>query len=51
MAVYAVERLAALANDHGDSVIPLRISDWLWNRGQNPAYKARPRHRTLSVHY
>jgi len=23
----------------------------LWNRGQEPAYKARPRHRTRSVYY
>ena len=51
MAVYAVERLSALADEKGDPVIPLRISDWLWNRGQGPKYKARPRHRTHSVHY
>jgi hypothetical protein len=24
---------------------------WLWNRGQDPVYKARPRHRTRSVFY
>ncbi len=51
MAVHVVERLATLAATNGDPVSPLRISDWLWNRGQDPKYKARPRHRTLSVHY
>ena len=24
---------------------------WLWNRGQQPAYKARPRHRARSIFY
>jgi hypothetical protein len=24
---------------------------WLWNRGQAPEYKARPRHRTRTVFY
>ena len=27
------------------------LDNWLWNRGQAPAYKARPRHRTRSVYY
>ncbi|HEX8121116.1 MAG TPA: queuosine salvage family protein [Solirubrobacteraceae bacterium] len=32
--------------------VPERILDgWLWNRGQQPEYKARPRHRTRSVFY
>jgi hypothetical protein len=32
--------------------IPERIIDtWLWNRGQDPAIKARPRHRTRCVYY
>lgn len=51
MAVYATERLAELAAVRGDPVMPLRLSDWLWNRGQGPRYKARPRHRTQTVHY
>ena len=32
--------------------VPERILDmWLWNRGQAPEYKARPRHRTRTVFY
>jgi len=30
---------------------PREIDGWLWNRGQGPAYKARPRHRTATVFY
>src|SRR4051794_29230775 len=32
--------------------IPARVLDmWLWNRGQAPAIKARPRHRCRTVYY
>jgi hypothetical protein len=32
--------------------VPARVLDgWLWNRGQEPRYKARPRHRTRTVFY
>jgi hypothetical protein len=32
--------------------VPPRVLDtWLWNRGQEPGYKARPRHRTRTVFY
>lgn len=32
--------------------VPERVLDgWLWNRGQAPAYKARPRHRCRTVYY
>lgn len=51
LAVYATERIAQLSARRGDPVMPLRLSDWLWNRGQGPAYKQRPRHRTRTVHY
>lgn len=45
-AVHACERIAARTG------VPPRILDtWLWNRGQGPAYKARPRHRCRSVFY
>jgi hypothetical protein len=27
------------------------LDNWLWNRGQAPAYKARPRHRCRTVYY
>ena len=32
-------------------VTPMAIDMALWNRGQSPDYKARPRHRTRSVFY
>ncbi|HEV7495885.1 queuosine salvage family protein [Baekduia sp.] len=32
--------------------VPPRVLDmWLWNRGQDPALKARPRHRCRTVYY
>jgi hypothetical protein len=32
--------------------VPPRILDvWIWNRGQEPKYKAVPRHRTRTVYY
>ena len=42
-----VERMAARG-------VPTTASDldgWLWNRGQSPAIKARPRHRTRTPFY
>jgi hypothetical protein len=30
---------------------PRTIDNWLWNRGQAPQYKARPRHRCRTVFY
>ncbi|MGI8439979.1 MAG: queuosine salvage family protein [Thermoleophilaceae bacterium] len=32
-------------------VPPATLDHWLWNRGQAPRYKERPRHRTRSVFY
>jgi hypothetical protein len=32
-------------------VPPRTLDVWLWNRGQEPRYKARPRHRTRTVYY
>ncbi len=45
-AVHACELIARRlgASEH-------ELDNWLWNRGQAPAYKARPRHRTRSVYY
>ena len=32
--------------------VPPRVLDtWLWNRGQEPRYKAVPRHRTRTIYY
>ena len=45
-AVHACELLAQRTG------VPPRVLDvWLWNRGQAPEYKARPRHRTRTVFY
>jgi putative queuosine salvage protein len=45
-AVHACELIAARLG------VPPRVLDtWLWNRGQEPRYKARPRHRTRTVFY
>jgi hypothetical protein len=45
-AVHACELIAARLG------VPPRVLDtWLWNRGQEPRYKARPRHRTRTVYY
>jgi putative queuosine salvage protein len=45
-AIHACELVAARLE------IPPRVLDsWLWNRGQAPPYKSRPRHRACSVYY
>ena len=45
-AVHACELIAARM-----SVAPRTLDAWLWNRGQQPRYKAVPRHRTRTVFY
>lgn len=45
-AVHACEQVAERTG------VPPRVLDlWLWNRGQEPSYKARPRHRSRNVFY
>ena len=45
----AVHACAHIASQLG---VPERTLDtWLWDRGQEPRYKARPRHRTRTVFY
>ncbi|MEX1141060.1 MAG: queuosine salvage family protein [Thermoleophilaceae bacterium] len=45
-AVHACEAIAAALG------VPPRVLDnWLWNRGQQPRYKAIPRHRTRTTAY
>ena len=45
-AVHACELIAQRTG------VPARALDgWLWNRGQEPGYKVRPRHRTTTVFY
>jgi hypothetical protein len=45
-ALHACELLSAQLG-----VAPRVLDNWLWNRGQSPAYKARPRHRCRCVYY
>jgi hypothetical protein len=45
-AVVACETIAA-----GLGVPPRTLDNWLWNRGQQPRYKAVPRHRTRTTAY
>ena len=45
-AVHACELIAAELD-----VSPRILDTWLWNRGQDPRYKAIPRHRTRTVFY
>ncbi len=45
-ALHACELIAARLG-----VAPRILDAWLWSRGQQPRYKARPRHRTRTVYY
>jgi hypothetical protein len=45
-ALHACEQIAAARG-----VPPRELDVWLWNRGQLPAYKAIPRHRTRTTAY
>jgi hypothetical protein len=45
-AVHACELIAARVGTSAHE-----LDNWLWNRGQEPAYKAKPRHRTRTVYY
>jgi hypothetical protein len=46
-ALHAVE----LMRRHLDGVTAMQLDYVLWNRGQQPAYKAQPRHRARTVFY
>jgi hypothetical protein len=50
-ALHAVELLSAELGRSGHHVPPMKLDYLLWNRGQQPYYKARPRHRTRAVYY
>jgi hypothetical protein len=50
-AVHAVELLVAALRAVGRSVSAQGLDYLLWNRGQQPGYKAIPRHRTRTVYY
>jgi len=49
--VHAVEGLVALLRARGVAASAHEVDPWLWRRGQSPAVKARPRHRTRTVFY
>lgn len=49
--LHAVELLAAELRQQGHTVTARGLDYLLWNRGQEPYYKAQPRHRTRSVYY
>jgi hypothetical protein len=51
LAVHAVERLAERLRAAGRPVTAGQLDFALWNRGQRPELKARPRHRTRCVYY
>lgn len=50
-AVHAVELLRAELARQGRPTTAMRLDYLLWNRGQQPSYKAIPRHRTRTVFY
>lgn len=51
VAVEAVERLVASLDREGRPTTAAELDGLLWNAGQAPAVKARPRHRTRCVFY
>jgi len=50
-AVHAVEQIANTLRRAGRRITAHELDYLLWNRGHEPQYKARPRHRTRSVYY
>jgi hypothetical protein len=50
-ALHAVERLKAALNASGHVITSMELDFLLWNRGQQPAYKSIPRHRSRTVFY
>jgi hypothetical protein len=50
-AVHAVELIRQQIRISGRRVTSSQLDNFLWNRGQQPQYKAIPRHRTRSVFY
>lgn len=50
-AVHAAELIVAAVRRAGRALTAMHLDYLLWNRGQQPAYKARPRHRTRTGFY
>ncbi len=51
VAIDAVERMVALLREHGEAVSAWEVDYVLWQAGQDPRYKAEPRHRARSIYY
>lgn len=51
VAVHAVERIVAALDASGTPATARQLDFLLWNRGQEPTYKALPRHRTRTTNY
>lgn len=50
-AIYAVELMVEEFRRLGQNIIAIKLDYLLWNRGQQPQYKAHARHRTRTVFY
>ena len=50
-ALHAVELIKAALNESGQPINAMTLDFFLWNRGQQPAYKSIPRHRTRTYFY
>jgi len=50
-AVHAAEMIVAGLRRQGQAVNAMLLDNFLWHRGQEPFYRARPRHRTRCVFY
>ncbi|MGB5746974.1 MAG: queuosine salvage family protein [Desulfobacterales bacterium] len=50
-AVHAVELIKNEIAQEGEVITSPAIDNYLWNRGQQPEYKAEPRHRTRCLFY
>lgn len=51
VALHTVERLVTELRNAGVATTAQRLDYLLWHRGQEPAYKAVPRHRARSIYY
>ncbi len=49
--LHAVELIVAELRGQGHAVNASQLDNLLWSRGQQPFYKARPRHRARSIYY
>ena len=51
VALHTVEKMVGAFREAGKNVTAQELDFLLWNRGQEPKYKAVPRHRTRTVFY